>query len=84
VIPAVSHEPGSTGLHGMLPEVVRQHGSWQDSEVFVSGPPGMVRSTLRVLAHRTPRERIHLDVGGVPAPGQAIRPCAIAVPTHRQ
>ena len=87
VIPAMSHEPGSAALHGMVPDVVRQHGSWQDTEVFVSGPPGMVRSTLRMLAHRTPRERIHLDEPDVPAsspPGQAIRPCAIAVPTHRQ
>jgi len=87
VIPAVSHEPGAAGLHGMLPEVVRQHGSWQDSEVFVSGPPGMVRSTLRVLAHRTPRERIHLDLPDAPAssaPGsghQTLRHCGTHAPS---
>jgi len=61
VIPALSHDPGFAGLRGMLPEVIRQHGSWQDSEVFVSGPPAMVLGTLRVLAHRTSGEHIHLD-----------------------
>ncbi len=61
VIPALSHESGFAGLRGMLPEVVRQHGSWRYSEVFVSGPPAMVRATLRVLAHRTSGEHIHLD-----------------------
>jgi NAD(P)H-flavin reductase len=61
VIPALSHEPGFAGLRGMLPEVVRQHGSWHDSEVFVSGPADMVRATLRILAHRTSGRHIHLD-----------------------
>jgi NAD(P)H-flavin reductase/hemoglobin-like flavoprotein len=61
VIPALSHEPGFAGLRGMLPEIVRQHGSWPDSEVFVSGPEAMVRGTLRVLGHRTSGEHIHLD-----------------------
>ena len=61
VIPALSHEPGFAGLRGMLPDVVRRHGSWHDSEVFVSGPPTMVRGTVRMLAHRTPGEHIHFD-----------------------
>jgi NAD(P)H-flavin reductase/hemoglobin-like flavoprotein len=61
VIPVLSHQPEFAGLRGMLPEVVRQHSAWQDSEVFVSGPPGMVRSIRRVLAHRTSGEHIHLD-----------------------
>jgi NAD(P)H-flavin reductase len=61
VIPALSHEPGFAGLRGMLPEIVRQHGSWPDSEVFVSGPEAMVRGTLRVLGHRTSGDHIHLD-----------------------
>jgi NAD(P)H-flavin reductase/hemoglobin-like flavoprotein len=61
VIPAVSHDPGFAGLRGMLPDVVRRYGSWQDCEVFVSGPPAMVRATLRVLAHRTSSDHVHLD-----------------------
>ena len=92
VIPALSHEPGFAGLRGMLPEVVRQHGSWRDSEVFVSGPAAMVRATLRVLAHRTSGEHIHFDPPTPPTPlartarppGQDLRPCAIAAPTHRR
>ena len=84
VIPAVSHDPGFPGLRGMLPEVVRRRGSWRDSEVFVSGPPAMVRATLRVLAHRTSGEQIHLDGPDALGPGEALRPCAIAAPTHRR
>jgi NAD(P)H-flavin reductase/hemoglobin-like flavoprotein len=67
VIPAVSHDPEFPGLQGMLPEVVRQHGSWQASEVFVSGPPAMVRATLRVFAHRTSGEHVHVDAGALGA-----------------
>lgn len=87
VIPAVSHEPGFAGLRGMLPEIVRRHGSWPDSEVFVSGPEAMVRGTLRVLGHRTSGEHIHIDEPDAMdgwAPEQGLRPCAIAAPTHRR
>jgi NAD(P)H-flavin reductase len=45
----------------MLPDVVRRHGSWHDSEAFVSGPPAMVRGTVRMLAHRTAAEYIRFD-----------------------
>ena len=45
----------------MLPDVVRQRASWQDRDVFISGPPGMVHAALRALAHRTSGERLHLD-----------------------
>jgi NAD(P)H-flavin reductase len=41
--------------------VVRRQASWQDCDVFVSGPPGMVRATLRVLAHRTSGEHLYCD-----------------------
>jgi NAD(P)H-flavin reductase/hemoglobin-like flavoprotein len=61
VIPALSDEPGFEGLRGMLPAVVRRHGAWKDSEVYVSGPAAMVRGTLRVLAHRASGEHIHHD-----------------------
>jgi NAD(P)H-flavin reductase len=61
VITALSAEPDPPGLRGTLPEVIRRHGSWKDSEVFVSGPPAMVRAAVRVLAHRTPGENIRLD-----------------------
>jgi NAD(P)H-flavin reductase len=41
--------------------VVRHLASWQDCDVFVSGPPGMVRATLRVLAHRASGEHLYCD-----------------------
>ena len=61
VVTALSDDPGAGGLHGPLHAVVRQQASWQDCDVFVSGPPGMVRATLRVLAHRASGEHLHCD-----------------------
>lgn len=61
VITALSDDPGARGPHGLLHTVVRQQASWQDCDVFVSGPPGMVRATLRVLAHRASDEHLYCD-----------------------
>jgi NAD(P)H-flavin reductase/hemoglobin-like flavoprotein len=61
VIPVVSHQPGSAGLRGLLLQVVRDHAALADSEVFISGPDGMVAQTERSLADLVPAERIHRD-----------------------
>jgi NAD(P)H-flavin reductase/hemoglobin-like flavoprotein len=61
VVTALSDEPGACGPHGLVPDVVRQQASWQDCDVFVSGPPGMVRATLRALAHRASGEHLYCD-----------------------
>jgi NAD(P)H-flavin reductase/hemoglobin-like flavoprotein len=61
VIPVVSHDPAFAGTRGMLPEVVRRHASFGNSDVFISGPDDMVRETERVLARRVAAERIHHD-----------------------
>jgi len=61
VITALSDDPGAQGRHGLLHDVVRQQAGWQDCDVFLSGPPGMVRATLRVLAHRASDEHLHCD-----------------------
>lgn len=61
VVTALSDDPGAGSQTGLLHDVVRQQASWQDCEVFVSGPPGMVRATLRVLAHRASGEHLHYD-----------------------
>jgi len=61
VVTALSDEPAACGPHGLVPDVVRQHASWQDCDVFVSGPPGMVRATLRALAHRASGEHLYCD-----------------------
>jgi NAD(P)H-flavin reductase len=61
VVTALSYDPGADGVHGPVHAVVRRQASWQDCDVFVSGPPGMVRATLRVLAHRTSGEHLYCD-----------------------
>ena len=61
MVTALSDEPGACGPHGLVPDVVRQQASWQDCDVFVSGPPGMVRATLRALAHRASGEHLYCD-----------------------
>jgi NAD(P)H-flavin reductase len=61
VITALSDDPGAGGVHGLVHAVVRHQASWQDCDVFVSGPPAMVRATLRVLAHRASGEHLYCD-----------------------
>ncbi|MEP7024536.1 MAG: globin domain-containing protein, partial [Actinomycetota bacterium] len=64
VIPAVSDDPDWGGLSGRLPDIVRQHATCEDTEVFVSGPSRMVREVLRILARRVSGEHIHYDPQG--------------------
>ena len=62
VIPVVSQDPGWAGLSGLLPDVVRRHASFEDCEVFVSGPAAMtnaVRRSLREL--RVPGSQVHAE-----------------------
>jgi NAD(P)H-flavin reductase len=61
VITALSDDPGAGGVQGLVHAVVRRQASWQDCDVFVSGPPAMVRATLRVLAHRASGEHLYCD-----------------------
>jgi NAD(P)H-flavin reductase len=61
VIPVVSHDPGFPGTKGLLPEVVRRHASFENTDVFISGPDDMVRETERVLARRVAADRIYRD-----------------------
>jgi NAD(P)H-flavin reductase len=61
VVTALSDDPGAGGVHGLMHALVRRQASWQDSDVFVSGPPAMVRATLRVLAHRASGEHLYCD-----------------------
>ena len=61
VVTALSDDPAAGGLHGLVHAVVRHQASWQDCDVFVSGPPDMVRATLRVLAHRASGEHLYCD-----------------------
>lgn len=47
--------------HGALPETVRTHASFRDTEVYVAGPAGLVSATVRALANRVPSDRFHHD-----------------------
>jgi NAD(P)H-flavin reductase/hemoglobin-like flavoprotein len=66
VIPVVSDEAGFSGLRGRLPDIVRNHANCAGSEIFVSGPPGMVHGAEQVLARRTGAEHIHYDPPDAP------------------
>jgi NAD(P)H-flavin reductase/hemoglobin-like flavoprotein len=46
---------------GRLPDVVRKHPSFRDTEVYIAGPAGLISATTRALAARVPAERIHHD-----------------------
>ena len=63
VIPVLSDEPGFSGLTGLLPDVVRAHGSgmFGHCEAYICGPPGMVSRTAALLAASIPAGQIHHD-----------------------
>jgi NAD(P)H-flavin reductase/hemoglobin-like flavoprotein len=65
VIPVLSDEltgrPGPAWISGMLPDVVRAHGLFENSEAFICGPEAMVRQTTLLLAAHVPPEQIHHD-----------------------
>ncbi|MEV4975721.1 globin domain-containing protein [Streptomyces scopuliridis] len=61
VRPVVAEGP-SQGLTGRLPEAVREYGPWHEYDAFLSGPPGMIRSSLDALMGAgIPSERIRHD-----------------------
>lgn len=48
--------------HLQLPDVIREYGPWHEYDVYLSGPPGMIRSGVVALEHiGIPRERIRHD-----------------------
>ncbi|NUR30055.1 MAG: flavohemoprotein [Catenulispora sp.] len=62
LMPACSHDSGWGGEEGLLSDVVRRYGPWQDHDFFVSGSPAMVRATLRALAElQVPSTRVKYD-----------------------
>jgi hypothetical protein len=72
--------------------VLRHQSSWQDCEVFVSGPPAMVRATLRrrppalrpVSPHRGPAARLTQPGTRLARPRRSpLRPSATGVPRPR-
>lgn len=61
VIPVVSDEPNFGGIKGMVPDVAALHANCEGRDVFISGPDGMVRETVRLLESRVSADRIHYD-----------------------
>ncbi|MFD8821078.1 FAD-binding oxidoreductase [Streptomyces sp. NPDC059605] len=63
VRPVVASGPGEDGvLQGLLPEAVRACGPWHEYDAYLSGPPGMIRSSVDVLRGvGIPAERIRHD-----------------------
>lgn len=50
VIGVVSDDPGYFGRHGLVGETAAADRRWDDHDVYISGPPAMIRSTVRTLA----------------------------------
>src|SRR6266704_1086283 len=61
VIPVVSHQPDFSGIRGMVPDVAALHASCEGKDIFISGPDGMVRETVRLLAGRVSAGQIRHD-----------------------
>jgi NAD(P)H-flavin reductase/hemoglobin-like flavoprotein len=73
VIPVVAGgDPGFDGIPGTLPGVVPRHGPFEDSEIFISGPYGMIRAMVRALGLLAPAAQIHHDP--VPEPRPRLKP----------
>ncbi|SCD96068.1 NAD(P)H-flavin reductase [Streptomyces sp. DvalAA-14] len=54
-------------LTGPLPDAVRRHGPWEEYDAYLSGPPGMVRSSVDTLVRiGMPAHRIRHDLGHGP------------------
>lgn len=71
----------SDALTGPLPDAVRHHGPWEAFDAYLSGPPGMVRSSLDTLVRiGMPSHRIRHDLldggpdGGKPGSGPQSSP----------
>ncbi len=62
VLPAVSEDPEFAGEKGAIADVMARYGPWGEHDFFVSGPPAMVRATLRRLRElAVPSVRIKYD-----------------------
>jgi NAD(P)H-flavin reductase len=62
IVPVCSHDPGWGGEEGTVAEAAARYGPWREHDFFVSGSPGMVKSTLRALAQmKIPHGRIRYD-----------------------
>lgn len=62
LVPVVTEEDDFPGIQGQLPEVITASGPWDDHEVYVCGPPGMVTAMDRTLRRLgVPEAAVHHD-----------------------
>ncbi len=54
-------EPETAGKTGALPDIVKAHPSFRDTDVYVAGPAGLISATRKALAARVPSDRFHHD-----------------------
>jgi NAD(P)H-flavin reductase len=61
IVPVTRDGTGPDARAGRLPDVVREHASFRDTDVYVTGPAGLVTATARALTGRVAPERLHHD-----------------------
>lgn len=62
LVAAVSDDPAYAGRRGPISEVAAQYAGWTQHQVFVSGPPRMIRATVTALrAQQVPLTQLHYD-----------------------
>jgi NAD(P)H-flavin reductase len=62
VVPVVSDDPSFDGMHGRLPEVLDRFQGWSSHDVYVAGPPEMIKRTVTALDElAVPAAQIHYD-----------------------
>jgi len=65
VVSAVSHDPDHAGRRGWISDVTADHGRWSQHDVYLSGPPAMIRTTIeRLRTRQVPLRHIHFDPFG--------------------
>lgn len=61
LIPVAEHDLDFSGRVGGLAKIVSEHPSFRSTDVYLSGPEGMVREMVRVLHSRVPADCLHHD-----------------------
>jgi NAD(P)H-flavin reductase/hemoglobin-like flavoprotein len=61
LVPVVETELEFPGQIGRLPDVVKSHPSFRDTEVYLAGPASMISATRHTLSARVPSDRFHHD-----------------------
>jgi NAD(P)H-flavin reductase len=61
LVPVVEDELEGAGQVGRLPDIVKSHPSFRNTEVYLAGPASMISATRRTLSVRVPSDRFHHD-----------------------